>query len=646
MFKNYKIIEEIGRGEFGIVYKAQDSKLSRIVAIKVLRKEKALDSNAVERFLLEAKSIAALTHPHIVDIYETGQANGEYFIVMPFIEGVTLSQYLKENGKMDPAQATKLVKEIANALAHIHQLKYIHRDVKPSNILLRKIDGAAILTDFGLVKLTTIIANGVTRTDGRVLGSPPYMAPELWRGEPATPASDAYALTCVAYEALTGKSLFSKSNDETPYIIGRRHEVSVKIEDLKNIRLQKLLQSGIEKDPQKRPDIQEFATLFSEFSLFEPKRTPYTRRNLLAALGGGTLILGASGLVLSRRLMGNATPSTPIPASVIPSIPISPTIISSPTAPPLPTSIPTSIPTAPPVPTLTPILTPVKPTLTLQATSGPSLKGIDQLMLSPDSLIEFVRIPAGKFLMGSDKNKDSLVVDDEHPQHNVNLPEYYISKSPITVKQFAIFAAKKNYKTIAEKENSGRIMNGQQFSVVNGANWQHPRGPNSNVNRKQNHPVTQVNWDDAMAFCDWASDGTGMAVRLPTEAEWEKAARGEDARIYTWGNQLPNSNLANYDMKIGDTTPVGTYSPSGDSPYGCQDMLGNVWEWTLSLHNKYPYQNDLKRDLSTQDRARVLRGGSFYYNEGKLRIAYRLDFPPNFSYYNIGFRVVMVKRDE
>ncbi len=96
---------------------------------------------------------------------------------------------------------------------------------------------------------------------------------------------------------------------------------------------------------------------------------------------------------------------------------------------------------------------------------------------------------------------------------------------------------------------------------------------------KSDHPVTQVSWDDAVAYCEWLSRTTGRSYRLPTRAEWEKAARGSDGRSYPWGNWPPNNQLCNFDHNVDDTTPVGRY-PNGVSPYGCWDMAGNVWEWT------------------------------------------------------------------
>jgi formylglycine-generating enzyme required for sulfatase activity len=130
---------------------------------------------------------------------------------------------------------------------------------------------------------------------------------------------------------------------------------------------------------------------------------------------------------------------------------------------------------------------------------------------------------------------------------------------------------------------------------------------------QKNHPVVSVSWEDALVSCAWLSEETGRRFRLPTEAEWEKAARGTDGPTYPWGDEPPAESLCSFGGKAGDTNPIGRYSPQGDSPYGCADMLGSVWQWCRSLYKHYPYRaGDGREDLQT-DGLRVLRGGALYY---------------------------------
>ena len=235
--------------------------------------------------------------------------------------------------------------------------------------------------------------------------------------------------------------------------------------------------------------------------------------------------------------------------------------------------------------------------------------------------LDLVHIPAGPFMMGDDR------YDDEKPIHKVTLPEYWIGKYPVINAQYAIFA-----KAVQRK-------------------FELPKG-------KENHPVVAVNWKDAQEFCKWLSGASGRNVLLPSEAEWEKAARGSpasisDIRAYPWGNKEPDNTLCNFGNNEKGTTPVGKYSPKGDSPYGCVDMAGNVWEWTRSLWGKdyrkpdfvYPYNTDDGREdeAANDDVLRVVRGGSWASTVVNARCAVRLRNHPDSDFYGYdGFRVVLV----
>lgn len=255
---------------------------------------------------------------------------------------------------------------------------------------------------------------------------------------------------------------------------------------------------------------------------------------------------------------------------------------------------------------------------------------------------EWAPISGGAFLMGSDKQKDKDAYDDELPQHSVTVADFKIARVPVTVTQFAIFVEATGYQTTAEKEGSARSWTGERWELVQGAYWAAPRGSESNVRDKADHPVTCLSWHDANAFCTWATEvyraaGQPIAIRLPTEAEWEKAARGTDGRLWPWGDAPPDQEHCNFNKEIGDTTSVKRYQTG---IHGLYDMVGNVWEWTNSLHKTYPYQADDGREDPVTVGNRVMRGGAFGFARNLVRCACRGVSDPDVCFGFIGFRVV------
>ncbi len=243
--------------------------------------------------------------------------------------------------------------------------------------------------------------------------------------------------------------------------------------------------------------------------------------------------------------------------------------------------------------------------------------------------------------MGSDEG-DS----DEQPVHTVYLDAFYIDETEVTNAQFAAFVSATGYETDAEQTGCGWIYDGDGWGCIQGVDWQHPFGPDTDLAGKDEHPVVQVSWNDAKAYCEWAG------ARLPTEAEWEKAARGTDGLIYPWGNTFDGTKLnfadkntsfdwsdSNWDDGYADTAPVGSY-PDGASPYGALDMAGNVWEWVADWYDSGYYaaspESNPKGPASGD--YRVLRGGSWRGNVAVMRAANRAQDPPDDTYNSVGFR--------
>jgi formylglycine-generating enzyme required for sulfatase activity len=258
--------------------------------------------------------------------------------------------------------------------------------------------------------------------------------------------------------------------------------------------------------------------------------------------------------------------------------------------------------------------------------------------------MEFVCIPGGKFLMGS-KDENRQAYDDEKPQHSIEVLEYWLARYPVTNDQFARFIEAERYVTTAEKEGGWST---EKREYVKDFDWRHPQGPKTDLIKKGDHPVVQISWYDALEYCKWLNtlvwadfSSLGMSLRLPTEAEWEKGARGEYGNEWPWGNEFDKNKCNSDEGEKGDTTPVGAYSPQGDSPYGVVDMVGNVWEWCHSLYKPYPYKVDHRREDESTSGIRVPRGGSFWGDAGDVRCARRLRLDSRYRGDSVGFRVVV-----
>jgi serine/threonine protein kinase len=212
----YKIITEVGQGDFAAVYKAVDTTLDRTVALKVLAPHLLWDYAFVQRFQREARVAANLDHPNILTVYEVGQIEGVYFIAMQFLEGRTLSQILEAEGPLPVSRVRAIIEQVASALDYAHARGFVHRDIKPSNVIVAE-DGRATLTDFGLVK-----AGEGTKlsTTGVVFGTPEYMSPEQAQGEKVDGRSDIYSLGIMLFEMLTGQVPFEA---DTPLEVSVKH---------------------------------------------------------------------------------------------------------------------------------------------------------------------------------------------------------------------------------------------------------------------------------------------------------------------------------------------------------------------------------------------------------------------------------------
>jgi formylglycine-generating enzyme required for sulfatase activity len=264
-----------------------------------------------------------------------------------------------------------------------------------------------------------------------------------------------------------------------------------------------------------------------------------------------------------------------------------------------------------------------------------------EITMSQNSLnLDFILIPEGEFRMGSDLDRDHHASSDEQPQHTLSVSDFYIMRHPITNAQYRPFVE----------------ATGHRPPLF----WEDGEFPAD----KADHPVVGVNYRDAIAFCKWAAEETDLPLRLPTEAEWEKAARGSDGRTYPWGDEWEDGICNTRETKSKGTTPVGHNSPQSDSPYGLTDLAGNVQEWLSNLFGDYPYDPEDGRELlvnnldhdqllprlwdtgctsvprsleAGKDKS-VIRGGSWRETKHQSRCAYRSWAAPLHRSDDTGFR--------
>jgi serine/threonine protein kinase len=543
-----RIEKILARGGMAEVYLGTHLNLERPVAVKLLHSHIEEEPSLLERFHREAKVVAGLRHPNIVQVYDFDTADGHPYIVMEYLKGPTLATYLRglhdRNDRVPPHQVARLLKVLTAALDYAHEQGVIHRDIKPGNIILHRNgedisldqpltnDVEAILTDFGLVR----IANAATKTaSGMVSGTPAYMSPEQGRGDNTDHRTDIYSLGVVLYELLAGRVPF-EADSTMSLIYMQIHNPPPPIPGI-SPAAQAVMNRALAKNPNERyHSSREMAVDFflaigmtaqaetilqpypnpnkTELKEMTSKLTPAptvapsrSRRWIGATIFSFLclLLLGAGALGLSSFLP----------------------FINAPTA-------------------------TVAPTYTVPAT---------EFLIPPSGL----PTSDGMVEVAADTYELGLSPGDKYHEASRMLPvgRYWIDQYPITNAQY------------------------EQYMLETGS-------PAPEIwPAEADHPVRGVTWEQALDYCGWANK------RLPTESEWEAAGRGPGAapQLYPWGNDATAEGQA---LRLPDQNTYAVGSQSfNKSPFGVFDMVGNIWEWVGE-----PYG-------SGQGDSRILRGGRF-----------------------------------
>jgi|GEM_PF-404988 len=587
----YVIEEFIDQGGMSTVYKASDPNLKRTVAIKLIHTHLSRDPEFVRRFEQEATAVAQLRHPNIVQVYDFSHEDNLYYMVMEYVPGDTLKGKLNslhdKNQQSPIAETIRIMALVCDAVAYAHDHDMIHRDLKPANVMITP-NGQPILMDFGVAKMLTGTEHTAT---GTIIGTAKYMSPEQARGDRPDERSDIYALGVMLYEMLAGHPPFEA---DTTVAILMKH-VNEPVPDIRQIQrnvpdeLVEIIDKALAKD---RNDRYQSAAHMS------------AALKLINRLGQSAAPVGDAQRTVSSRGRRQSTEPSGVkpPPSTVPSMPTIP----EPTAAPAQATLPINrnlmlIGAAALV--LIVILgvgafllfsgdssggegeTPVAveeaatavPEQQAQVseeetpTSTEEAQQVSAEALNLPSAVGMVKIDSGTYTVGRDAPSHEYI-----PPEQVELNEVWIDQYEVTNADYAAF--------LADTGNPPPT------------SWSDGNMPSG----KENHPVKGVTWELATAYCEWANK------RLPTEAEWEVAARGPEGSLFPWGDdqravELPRSG----------THIVGTV-PGDRSAFGAYDMAGNVWEWVGEAY------------APIADGDRILRGGE----NGFLKdMAYRLEGP-------------------
>ncbi|MFC1840057.1 bifunctional serine/threonine-protein kinase/formylglycine-generating enzyme family protein [Thermodesulfobacteriota bacterium] len=610
---DYELIGSLGKGGFGSVYKAKAAS-GNLVALKILNPQVLDNQKVVKKFFHEAMILAKLDHPNICRLIEFFPDGTNYAIVMEYVEGRELKDLMQEqeNNLLPFDQAFLIAKQNLSAFQYAHVNGILHRDIKPANIMIDK-QGNTKIMDFGIAK----IAGAATHDTAASMLSIHYTPPERFDPSKTVDArSDVYALGLVFYELFAGRRPFDV--DETSQIMfWHLNEIPEPVDTYVSGLPEEVvnaIETALEKDPDDRfQDFDEFSEAMGEgtpgvdysaqlvdnelttvdgapasTSIIEPSTIKLKKKKKKKGKGmSGAMIGGIAAAAVIILALGGFTAYKMGWISTQPGVG---TIITEEVV----------------IPDID----------EFDEALSPSLNTSEYVeIINQKDNSRMVHIPEGPFTMGSAE-------PDEAPEQLIGLDPYFIDKYPVTIEQFMKFVEETGHTTTAEEQGSGYVFleTGQETNPD--ATWRKPDGYISIEDKDDylNHPVTQVSYSDAKAYCEWAGK------ELPTEAQWEKATRGNEKNIYPWAGDEAAPEKANYlDSWMEDTTPVTTYE-SGKSQYEVFDMAGNVYQWTKDWHAIGTREGENPTGPETGDE-RVLKGSSFIDNASSLRASSRRSEP-------------------
>jgi formylglycine-generating enzyme required for sulfatase activity len=528
-----------------------------------------------------------VSHPSLVKIYDYGRQEGLPYLVREYMPGGNLQE--KMGKPMRWEEAVRLLLPVIQALVHAHSLGYAHGEIEPANILLTR-RNQPMLSDFGFTHILNFEDGQVLTATGERIGNHQYLPPEQEGRHPITSRTDVYSLGMVLYELVTG----IKFSDRNPPL----KQLAPDLPDTGG----KLILKALEKDPINRfADIRVFnMTLEGLLSGTRIPRviTPSPAQSVEPSPARGVVgsFTDQQGPAVDMPAPGTVTWQPPAPRkkrgwlvwALLGVIIIAGLIVTG-------TMYFTGFFGTPEAASGTPMPTNLPEGL---STFVPTLNIRDSRVRDTDGML-MVFVPEGGFLMGSEED-----YAEENPAHGVSLDSFWIDQTEVTngMYRLCVEAGACLPPTSAASSSRTVYYGDERFDL---------------------YPVIYVDWSMAQAYCTWAG------ARLPTEAEWEKAARGVDRRSYPWGNAAPDCRLANYwgmgGGCVGDTSPVGSYL-FGASPYGALDLAGNVWEWVSDFYSRTYYSISVLENPTgpATGVANSTRGGSWMDTLDSIRAARRI----------------------
>jgi formylglycine-generating enzyme required for sulfatase activity/tRNA A-37 threonylcarbamoyl transferase component Bud32 len=600
----YVLLDRLGEGGMGVVYKARHQLLNRIVALKVTRKDTNNPINE-QRFLREIQATALLSHTNIVHAYDAAQIDGRRVFAMEYIEGTDLARLIRKSGPSPVAAACDYIRQAALGLQHAFEHGLVHRDIKPSNLLLAANGSIVKITDMGLVRQGhNGEATPLTKT-GTVIGTPDYLAPEQATNSRAVDIrADLYSLGCTFYYLLTG---------QPPFAEGTAFEKLFKHLEHPPTPIQTL-----------RPDVPPEVAAVVHKLLAKKPEDRYQQPAQVAE-------------VLAPFCQAPGT---------------------APTLPGLEAEDVTEIMTLP---------AKQQSRHRVALWVGAALGGVGVACLiwliwpngparnrnpsvSNSIGMELAWIPAGRFTMGSPPTETGRQRADG-PPHEVTISKpFYLAVHETTVGNFRTFVQATRYRTEAEIDGQGALRwntTKKTWELDPKCTWKTP-----GWSQDDEEPVVCVSRRDVLTFCYWLRRKEGKRYRLPTEAEWEYACRAGTTTPFSVGLALspqqanfngadPDGGLTTASDFLGRTVRVGSYAAN---PWGLGDMHGNAWEWCADNFSPTYYLESPKRDPHGPEgggSVGALRGGSWQTGSQGCRTAARLGLAAGSRRNDIGFRVLL-----